>query len=157
MNYSRLDAKDHAREHMRGIWAAALNPFRDGDLALDEEGLRAISALDPRLWASPGVHRRQQGEFFCHVAGGALSNFESRWRNGAPAGTIMSLLGPVISTPCWNLRTRRTWARYIVVHAPFLAFLTLTRTATFSTVLRWPSARIWRSIAMWSHPDSVTT
>ncbi|MBT5218170.1 MAG: dihydrodipicolinate synthase family protein, partial [Woeseia sp.] len=39
MKYSKLEAKDHARENMRGIWAAALNPFND-DLSLNEVGLR---------------------------------------------------------------------------------------------------------------------
>ncbi len=27
--YSKHDAKEYAREHMQGIWAAALNPFAD--------------------------------------------------------------------------------------------------------------------------------
>ena len=40
MKYSKLDAKDHAREHMRGIWAAALNPMTP-DFKVDEAGLRA--------------------------------------------------------------------------------------------------------------------
>ena len=39
MNYSRLDAKAYARANMKGIWAAALNPFRP-DFSLNEEGLR---------------------------------------------------------------------------------------------------------------------
>ena len=40
VKYSKHEAKAYARENMRGIWAAALNPFND-DLTLDEEGLRA--------------------------------------------------------------------------------------------------------------------
>jgi 4-hydroxy-tetrahydrodipicolinate synthase len=39
MNYGRRDAKDYAREHFKGIWAAALTPFAP-NLALDEAGLR---------------------------------------------------------------------------------------------------------------------
>ena len=39
MNYSKHDAKAHARETMRGIWAAALNPFQ-ADGSFDEAGLR---------------------------------------------------------------------------------------------------------------------
>ena len=35
--YSKLDAKDFARENMRGIWAAALNPFKD-DLSSTRQG-----------------------------------------------------------------------------------------------------------------------
>jgi 4-hydroxy-tetrahydrodipicolinate synthase len=39
MNYSKKDAKDHARAHLKGIWAAALIPF-DEDLCINEKGLR---------------------------------------------------------------------------------------------------------------------
>ncbi len=37
MNYTRSNAKDYAREHMTGIWAAALMPFED-QLRMDEDG-----------------------------------------------------------------------------------------------------------------------
>ncbi|MFN7634414.1 MAG: dihydrodipicolinate synthase family protein [Acetobacteraceae bacterium] len=37
--YTRQTAKDHARTHMRGIWAAAMTPFRP-DLSVDEAGFR---------------------------------------------------------------------------------------------------------------------
>ena len=40
VNYSRKDAKAHAFAHMKGIWAAALMPFRE-DLSIDEDGFRA--------------------------------------------------------------------------------------------------------------------
>ena len=43
MNYSRRDAKAYAREHFKGIWAAALTPFRP-DLAIDEAAGSATSA-----------------------------------------------------------------------------------------------------------------
>src|SRR5205809_7526163 len=39
VKYRRFDAKDYARTHMRGIWAAALMPFAP-DLSLDEAGFR---------------------------------------------------------------------------------------------------------------------
>ena len=38
--YRRQDAKDWARENMRGIWAAALTPFR-ADMSIDETALRS--------------------------------------------------------------------------------------------------------------------
>ena len=40
MNYDRHNAKAHAFAHMKGIWAAALMPFRD-DLSIDEDGFAA--------------------------------------------------------------------------------------------------------------------
>ena len=40
MKYRRGEAKDYARAHMKGIWAAALQPFKN-DLSIDEAGMRA--------------------------------------------------------------------------------------------------------------------
>ena len=40
MKYTKHEAKDYARENMKGIWAAALNPFND-DMSLKEAGLRS--------------------------------------------------------------------------------------------------------------------
>src|SRR5260370_3445541 len=64
MNYRRRDAKDYAREHFKGIWAAALTPFAP-DLAVDEAGLRK----NLRHWTDDlgidGVFVcGKQGEFF---------------------------------------------------------------------------------------------
>src|SRR6516162_10046555 len=39
MTYAKSEAKDHARAHLRGIWAAALMPFSE-ELSMNEMGLR---------------------------------------------------------------------------------------------------------------------
>ena len=39
MKYAKKDAKSYARQHLKGIWAAALMPFR-ADLSIDEDGFR---------------------------------------------------------------------------------------------------------------------
>jgi 4-hydroxy-tetrahydrodipicolinate synthase len=39
MKYRKSEAKEYAREHMRGIWAAAMTPFAP-DLSIDEAGYR---------------------------------------------------------------------------------------------------------------------
>ena len=44
MNYTRQNAKSHAFAHMRGIWAAALMPFRDDLSIVEAEFIR------PRAW-----------------------------------------------------------------------------------------------------------
>ena len=64
MNYRRREAKDYARQHFKGIWAAALTPFAP-NLALDEAGLRR----NLRHWVDDlgidGVFVcGKQGEFF---------------------------------------------------------------------------------------------
>ena len=39
MKYKKSDAKEYAREHMVGVWAASLTPF-DASLKLDEKAYR---------------------------------------------------------------------------------------------------------------------
>ena len=39
MRYSKREAKSYAKTHLRGIWAAALQPFHP-DGSIDEEGFR---------------------------------------------------------------------------------------------------------------------
>src|ERR1041385_9041300 len=39
MTYRRNEAKDHAKAHLKGIWAAALVPFAE-DHSIDEKGFR---------------------------------------------------------------------------------------------------------------------
>ena len=39
MKYRRSEAKEYARAHMKGIWAAALMPFAENH-AIDEAGFR---------------------------------------------------------------------------------------------------------------------
>ena len=56
MDYRRRDAKDYAREHFKGIWAAALMPFAP-DLAVDEAGLRR----NLRHWIEQNADVRADG------------------------------------------------------------------------------------------------
>ena len=44
MEYTKSEAKDFSRENMRGIWAAALNPFTE-NLEIDEVGFTANDAI----------------------------------------------------------------------------------------------------------------
>ena len=40
MNYKKHEAKEYARQHMVGVWAANLTPF-DEDLRFDEQAYRS--------------------------------------------------------------------------------------------------------------------
>jgi len=156
MNYSRLDAKDHAREHMRGIWAAALNPFRDGDLALDEEGLRAnIRHWTRDLGISGLFIAGKQGEFFSMSLEERKRNFEIAVEECAGrAGTIMSCSDQNFDTVLeLGRHAQDLGADYIVVHAPVLHFLT-DRDATLYRYYEALCEKLEIGIAMWSHPDS---
>lgn len=75
MKYTKLDAKAYA-ENMKGIWAAALNPFND-DMSLDKTGLRSnirhwIDDLDIQGLFIAG----KQGEFFSMSLEECKRNFE---------------------------------------------------------------------------------
>src|SRR6266511_723051 len=91
MKYARKDAKDFAREQMRGIWAAALTPFAP-DLSLDEQGLRA----NLRHWHDDlgidGVFVcGKQGEFFSMSVAERKRTFEIATDEARGRfGTIMS-------------------------------------------------------------------
>lgn len=76
MRYRRLDAKDYAREHLRGIWAAALNPMRE-DFTLDEAGLRVNIAHWRDDLGIDGVFiAGKQGEYFSLSLDERKRNFE---------------------------------------------------------------------------------
>ena len=64
MKYRRKDAKAYAREHLRGIWAAALTPFTP-ELRLDETGWRRNLRHWYRDLGIAGVFvNGKQGEFY---------------------------------------------------------------------------------------------
>ncbi|WP_366553934.1 dihydrodipicolinate synthase family protein [Aquibaculum sediminis] len=159
--YSRKDAKDHAREHMKGIWAAALTPFRPGDLALDEEGFKA----NLRHWAGElgidGVFiAGKQGEFFSMTVPERKRSFElavevaKERPGGRDFGTIMSCSDQNLDTVIELAQhAEAIGADYIVVHAPVLHFVN-DRDETLFEYYRTISEQVEIGIALWSHPDS---
>ncbi len=155
MKYSKLDAKDHAREHMRGIWAAALNPFND-DFSFNEAGLRAnIRHWIDDLGISGLFIAGKQGEFFSMSLDERKRNFEIAVEEcDGRAGTIMSASDQNFDTVAELARhAQDCGADYVVVHAPMLHFVT----DQDDTVFNYYKAlcdRLDIGIAMWSHPDS---
>ncbi|TLP59398.1 dihydrodipicolinate synthase family protein [Parasedimentitalea maritima] len=155
MKYSKLDAKDHAREHMRGIWAAALNPFHD-DGSFNEAGLRSnirhwVDDLDIQGLFIAG----KQGEFFSMSLAERKRNFEIAVEEcDGQVGTIMSASDQNFDTVLELARhAQDCGADYIVVHAPMLHFVT----DPDDTVFNYYKAicdQVDIGIAMWSHPDS---
>lgn len=155
MNYSRLDAKAYARANMKGIWAAALNPFRE-DFSFDEDGLRA----NIRHWvddlAIAGLFiAGKQGEFFSMSLGERKRNFEiAVEETTGKAGTIMSCSDQNFDTVIELARhAEAVGADYIVVHAPILHFIS-DQDDTVYEYYKAICERVNIGIAMWSHPDS---
>ena len=155
MKYAKNDAKDYAKEHMRGIWAAALNPFK-ADGAFNERGLRQnirhwIDDLDIAGLFIAG----KQGEFW------AMS-LEERKRNmeiavdecGRKAATIMSASDQNVDTTLALAKhAQDIGADYIVVHAPMLSFCH-DRSEVLFNYYKHLCDNLTIGIAMWSHPDS---
>ena len=155
MNYSRLDAKDHARANMKGIWAAALNPFNE-DFSFNEAGLRA----NIRHWVDDlGIAglfiAGKQGEFFSMSLDERKRNFEiAVEETSGRAGTIMSCSAQNFDTVIELAKhAEAVGADYIVVHAPVLNFVT-DQDDTVYAYYKAICEQVNIGIAMWSHPDS---
>ena len=155
MKYDRHTAKSHARAHMRGIWAAALMPFRE-DLSIDEAGFRGnIDHWINDLGIEGFFVAGKQGEFFSMSVEErkrsfdlAVSACEGR------AQTIMSCSDQNMDVVIDLARhAQAAGADYIVAHAPILHFFK----AQDETLLRYYetiASKVDIGIALWSHPDS---
>ena len=155
MKYSKLDAKDYAREHMKGIWAAAMNPFNE-DFSFNEEGLRRnIRHWIDDLGIAGLFIAGKQGEFFAMSLDERKRNFEIAVEETAgKAGTIMSCSDQNFDTVVELAQhAEAVGADYIVVHAPMLHFIT-DRDDTIYNYYKAVCDRVDIGIAMWSHPDS---
>jgi len=155
MRYQKNEAKDYAREHMKGIWAAALNPMRE-DFAIDEQGFEA----NIRHWVNElgidGVFvAGKQGEFFSMSIAERKRNFETAVRAvDGKAGTIMSCSDQNFDTVVELARhAQDIGADYIVVHAPVLHFISEQDETVFA-YYQAISEAVDIGIALWSHPDS---
>lgn len=140
---------------MRGIWAAALNPFAD-DLSLDEAGLRTnirhwIDDLDIQGLFIAG----KQGEYFSMSLAERKRNFDIAVEECAgQAGVIVSVSDQNFDTVLdLSLHAQNCGADYVVVHAPVLSFIH-DRGEVLYQYYRALSDRLDIGIAMWSHPDS---
>lgn len=160
MNYRKRDAKAYSRETMRGIWAAALMPFKD-DGVMDEAGFR----LNMRHWiddlAIDGFFiAGKQGEFFSMSVPERKRAFEISvdCARGTPgrrgAQTIMSCSDQNMDTVIDLAKhAEACGADYIVVHAPVLHFHK-AHDETLLAYYRHIASQVNIGIALWSHPDS---
>jgi 4-hydroxy-tetrahydrodipicolinate synthase len=140
---------------MKGIWAAALQPFTP-DFAIDEAGMRR----NLRHWIDDlsidGVFvAGKQGEFF------SMSVPERKRAFEIAVDEIAGKAGTIMSCSDQNMDVVVELARYaeaigaesIVVHAPVLHFLK-AHDETIYEYYRHISEQVNLGIALWSHPDS---
>jgi 4-hydroxy-tetrahydrodipicolinate synthase len=156
MIYERADAKHHARANLKGIWAAALTPFKAGDGAIDEEGFRRnIDHWIGGLGIDGLFIAGKQGEFFSMSLAERKRTFEIAVDAvGGRAGTIMSCSDQNMDVVIDLARhAQKVGAQYIVVHAPVLHFLK-ERDETLFAYYSHIASQVDIGIALWSHPDS---
>ena len=155
MKYTAKNAKHYAREHMRGIWAAALTPF-DANLAIDEEGFRAnIHHWINDLGLDGFFIAGKQGEFFSMSVAERKRTFELAVEAcGDKASTIMSCSDQNMDVVIELARhAQDIGADYIVVHAPILHFFK-EQDETLYRYYKTIADQLEIGIALWSHPDS---
>lgn len=155
MKYRKADAKAYARQHMTGIWAAAMTPFAP-DLTVDEDGYRR----NMRHWVDElkidGLFiSGKQGEFASMSLAERKRSFELAVETiGDRAGTIPSCSDQNIDTVIELAKhAQAVGADYIVVHAPILYFQ-MAQDQTLYEYYKYIAEQVDIGIAMWSHPDS---
>ncbi len=156
MNYSKRDAKAYSRQHMKGIWAAAITPFAP-DMSIDEAGFRSNMQHWTRDLGIEGLFIcGKQGEFFSMSLDERKRTFDigvDEARKGK-FQTIMSCSDQNMDTVIELARhAERAGADYIVVHAPILHF-SKAQDDTVYEYYRYISEQVNIGIALWSHPDS---
>lgn len=154
MSYSKKEAKDHARAHLKGIWAAALIPFNE-DLCINEKGLRH----NLRHWVDDlgidGVFiAGKQSEFFSMSIAERKRSMEIVVDEiGKTAGVIASCSDQNMETVIELAKhTQAIGAPYIVVHAPVLNFLD-KQDETLYQYYKTICEQVDIGVAMWSHQD----
>ena len=155
MKYRRQDAKAYSRAHMKGIWAAALMPFK-ADGAIDERGMTANMAhWTDDLGIDGFFIAGKQGEFFSMSVAERKRAFDIAIAAVAgKAQTIMSCSDQNMDVVIDLARHAQTaGADYIVVHAPMLHFLK-QQDQTLLQYYETIANAVDIGIALWSHPDS---
>lgn len=155
MKYTRKDAKSHAFAHMKGIWAAALMPFR-ADLSIDEDGFtRNMNHWIDDLEIDGFFIAGKQGEFFSMSLDERKRCFDLAVKAAdGRAQTIMSCSDQNMDVVIELARhAQACGADYIVVHAPILHFYK-EQDETLLGYYEAIASKVDIGIALWSHPDS---
>jgi 4-hydroxy-tetrahydrodipicolinate synthase len=162
MDYCKSEAKDYARQHLVGIWAANLTPF-DEALRLDEAALRSNLDHWIRDLKLGGLFvAGKQAEYFSMSIAERKRLIELSVQAAQAAGDRGGIGRCGIITSCsdTNLDVVLDLARYstaagadyVIVHSPVLHFGADTEETIFE-YYRHLSEQLDIGIAMWNHPD----
>lgn len=152
--YTKSEAKEFARAHMRGIYAANLTPF-DPDGGVDEAGLRA----NLRHWIDDlGIAglfvNGKQAEFFSMTLAERKRQMEIVMEEvGDRCGTVMSCSDENLDTVLELCRHAQAIdADWVIVHAPPLYFHREVDTV-LEEYYRHICSQLEIGVALWHQPD----
>lgn len=151
MRYRRDEAKEYARQHLRGIWAATLTPFT-ADLQLDEDGWRANVRHWYRALGIAGLFvNGKQGEF-------ASMSVAERKRTAEIAveekggGVMVSCSDQSLETVVELAKHAQSiGADYVVVHTPLLYFGAHTDDTVYE-YYRHIAEQVEIGVTLWNQP-----
>jgi 4-hydroxy-tetrahydrodipicolinate synthase len=162
MDYKKSEAKEYAKQYLRGIWAANLTPFTQ-DLRFDEAGF----AHNMRHWIETlklsGLFiNGKMGEFFSMSLAERKRQFDIAVEVAQAVGSRGSQARAGIITSCsdTNIDTvielakhsQNIGADYVIIHSPVLHFGSDTE-ETIYEYYRHLCEQLDIGIAMWNHPD----
>jgi 4-hydroxy-tetrahydrodipicolinate synthase len=162
MKYKKSEAKEYAREHMVGVWAANLTPF-DASLKLDETAYREnlkhwistlnlgglfIAGKQAEFFSMSLAERKRLMELSVEVA------HEAGQRNGiGQCGIVTSCSDTNLDVVLeLAMHSQNIGADYVIVHSPVLHFGADTD-ETIYEYYRYLTEKIEIGLAMWNHPD----
>jgi 4-hydroxy-tetrahydrodipicolinate synthase len=152
--YAKADAKDYAREKLRGIYAANLTPFDEGG-GVDEPGLRANLRhwIDTLKLAGLFINGKQ-AEFFSMSLAERKQQFDIVMDEvGDRCGTVMSCSDENLDTVlALGRHAQDIGADWIIVHAPPLYFHHDVD-AVLSEYYRHIAEQLDIGICIWHQPD----
>jgi 4-hydroxy-tetrahydrodipicolinate synthase len=151
MKYRRQDAKAYARQHLKGIWAATLTPFRS-DLSVDEEGWRSNLRHWYRDLGIAGLFvNGKQGEFSSLSVSERKAIAEAAVEDGG-GGVMVSCSDQSLDTVIELAKhAQAIGADYIVVHTPLLYFGAHTD-ETIYEYYRHIAEQVEIGITLWNQP-----
>jgi 4-hydroxy-tetrahydrodipicolinate synthase len=158
MKYRKSEARDFARAHLRGIWAATPTPFLP-DLSLDTGGFaKNLWHWIDELLVDGFFVGGKQGEYFSMSVAERKLLAETAVRT---CSARPSTAGVMISCSDQNLDTVLELAHhavsvgadYVVVHSPVLHFATDVDQLVYE-YYRCLADALPIGLVMWSHPDA---
>ena len=154
MKYDKAQAKEYAREHFRGVWAATATPF-DAQFRFDEAGFRSnLKHWIDTLKLGGLFVCGKQGEFFSMSVAERKRSFElaveaARGKAGIVTSCSDTNLDVVLDLA---RHSQSIGADYIVVHSPVLHFGRDIDDTVYE-YYRYLSEQLDIGIALWNHPD----